>query len=119
MGSGVLVLKDSINRTPKGLITTSITHQDSEETPQDKDQIKVETIHSVKGASFDAVLLVSTPDSRGKTGYWENWVNNHDETTRFAYVACTRAKYYLLWAVPPLNDVQRRKIQALGLSQMK
>lgn len=32
-------------------------------------QLRAETIHSVKGGTFDAVLLLSSPDGRGKRGF--------------------------------------------------
>lgn len=68
---------------------------------------QVETIHSVKGCSYSAVLLVSSPNASGKTGYWENWINDKLETTRMAYVASTRPKHLLCWALPKLTDEQR------------
>lgn len=78
------------------------------------DSLHVETIHSVKGCSYDAVLLISAPDARGKTGYWENWIDDKDETTRFGYVACTRPRYLLCWAVPVLSNEQRTKLESIG-----
>lgn len=80
--------------------------------------VKVQTIHAVKGCSYEAVLLVSTPNALGKAGYWENWINDKQETTRMAYVACTRPKHLLCWAVPKLNEVQRKSIESLGFSKL-
>lgn len=80
-----------------------------------KEKIRVETIHSVKGAAFDAVLLLSALDARGKTGYWENWLNSEDEASRIGYVACTRPRFLLCWGVHSLTDVQRTAIERIGL----
>ena len=77
--------------------------------------LHVDTIHSVKGCSYDATLLVSSPNKSGKTGYWEQWIDSKDEATRFAYVASTRPKYLLAWAVSQLTEERRRKIESIGL----
>ena len=81
---------------------------------ENKKNIRVETIHSVKGAAFDAVLLLSTPDAHGKTGYWESWLNPSDEAARISYVACTRPRYLLCWGVHKLSDAQRDIIERMG-----
>lgn len=80
-----------------------------------KEQLRVDTIHSVKGSTFDAVLLVSSPDNRGKTGFWENWLKSDEESGRIGYVAITRPRYLLCWGVSNLSDVQRQKLEELGL----
>ena len=80
--------------------------------------LRAETIHSVKGKSYDAVMLLSTPNASGKTGYWENWLDNKGETTRFAYVACTRPRFLLCWAVKKLSNEQRDKIETIGLTRL-
>ena len=51
-------------RTPKGTAKLPIYPVKLTE----DEQLRVETIHSVKGGTFDAVLLLSSPDGRGKTG---------------------------------------------------
>ena len=79
-----------------------------------KEKIRVETIHSAKGAAFDAVLLLSALDARGKTGYWENWLNPKDEASRIGYVACTRPRFLLCWGVHALTDIQRNTIEGIG-----
>lgn len=106
-----VAITGSVMRVPSKTGTESIQLISKDE---DK-KIRIDTIHAVKGCSFDAVLLVSTPDGHGKTGYWENWIDEKDETTRFCYVASTRAKFLLAWAVPRLDDKQHAKIEAIGL----
>ena len=98
-------------RTPKGTAELPIYPVKLAE----DEQLRVETIHSVKGGTFDAVLLLSSPDGRGKTGFWENWLDSEDESGRIGYVASTRPRYLLCWGVKRLTDVQRRELEKLGL----
>lgn len=101
-------------RAPKGTASSEIKII----TLSENSNVKVQTIHAVKGCSYEVVLLASTPNATGKAGYWENWINDKQETTRMAYVACTRPKHLLCWAVPKLNDVQRASIESLGFSKL-
>lgn len=79
----------------------------------------VETIHSAKGASVDAVLLFLSSDSRGANislnlfpDKGQN-VNEMTEKHRLIYVACSRAKQFLAFAVR--SDVTEETIrQKLG-----
>lgn len=82
------------------------------------EQLRVETIHSVKGVTFDAVLLLSSPDGRGKTGFWESWLKSDEESGRIGYVASTRPRYLLCWGVSNLSDDQRGKLEELGLIKL-
>lgn len=84
-----------------------------------KEQLRVETIHSVKGDTFDAVLLLSSPDARGKTGFWENWLKPNEESGRIGYVASTRPRYLLCWGVGSLTSVQRQTLKELGFEALK
>lgn len=81
-------------------------------------KIKIDTIHATKGGSYDAVMVLSTRDARGQGGYWENWIDDGDEITRYGYVACTRPKYLLCWAVPKLNKVQKKKLENMGFAEI-
>lgn len=81
----------------------------------DPTELNVETIHAVKGRTFDAVLLMSSADARGKTGYWESWLTPSDEAARIAYVACSRPRSLLCWGVHTLTDEQKGKLEHLGL----
>ena len=97
-------------RTPKGTAKQSICQARLTE----EKQLRVETIHSVKGGTFDAVLLLSSPDGRGKTGFWENWLKFDKESGRIGYVASTRPRYLLCWGVSNLMDDQRQKLEGIG-----
>lgn len=100
-------------RAPKGTAFSKVAILSFEE----KERIRVETIHSVKGTAFDAVLLLSASDARGKTGYWENWLKTEDEASRIGYVACTRPRFLLCWGVHGLTYNQREIIEKIGLTK--
>ena len=104
-------LTTSIIRTPHGTAESPIAILNEVEDAQ----LRVETVHSVKGCTFEAVLFISTHDARGKGGYWENWLLEGEETMRIGYVACTRPKHLLCWGVAELSPEQREKIEDVGL----
>lgn len=85
-------------------------------TPVGSSSIPVKTIHSVKGQTFEAVMLVSSLSRQGKKdGYWEEWLSDkNSEAARLAYVASSRPKEILVWAVPEANETQRNKLIKLG-----
>ena len=70
-------------------------------------KIKITTIHNVKGKTFDAVLLVSSSDAKGaQGGYWGEWLEDvNAEPARFSYVASSRPKILLAWAIPETKDL--------------
>ena len=79
----------------------------------------VETIHLAKGASVDAVLLFLSTDNRGANISLNLFpdqgqhVNEMTEKHRLVYVACSRAKQFLAFAVR--SDVTEETIrQKLG-----
>ena len=64
----------------------------------------IDTIHSVKGATFDAILLFFSKDSRGESislnDFPQNEIQVMSEGQRMIYVACSRATQFLAIAVP-------------------
>ena len=64
----------------------------------------IDTIHAVKGATLDAVLLFLSSDSRGQSislnDFPQNEVRVMTEAQRMIYVACSRATQFLALAVP-------------------
>ena len=67
---------------------------------------QVHTIHAVKGASVDAVLLFLSKTHNVNTISLEDFpdqnvfLHNMTESQRLIYVACSRAKQFLALAVP-------------------
>lgn len=78
----------------------------------------INTIHSVKGKDFDGVLVVSSQKNLG-SGHWKQWIENDGEARRIGYVASTRAKYSLIWAVPKLKKEEKVKIESYGFKAIE
>jgi len=77
--------------------------------------IRISTIHGVKGETFDAILLVS-PASQGQGGHWKEWLaNRNEEPARFAYVASSRPRDVLAWAVYSPKADDEDSLRALGV----
>ena len=106
-------LSDITIKSPKGTARQKIDIVNAKE----ESQLRIETIHAVKGVTYDAVLLLSTPNGHGKTGYWENWLNPTDEAGRIGYVASTRPRYLLCWGVRELSSEQRKRLEGIGFTR--
>ena len=79
--------------------------------------IRITNFHQIKGETLEAVMVVSSPTNQGSgEGYWNNWLTDPtSENARFAYVASTRPKNLLVWAVPDhLDQTDIDKLQNLG-----
>lgn len=82
-----------------------------------KNVFRTTTIHSVKGETLNAVLLVSHPNKQSPGGHFSHWLKEgkYDlEHIRFAYVAMSRPKYVLIIATPKLKNGELEKLQTLG-----
>ncbi|MBF4695088.1 UvrD-helicase domain-containing protein [Fusibacter ferrireducens] len=78
-------------------------------------KVRITTIHQVKGETLDALMLVSNTKHSGGDGYWENWIKDSStESARLAYVASSRPKHLLVWALPQLQAKDIEKLEALG-----
>ena len=73
----------------------------------------VNTIHSVKGASMDAVLLFLSEKSTGQNISLGDLpiapITEMTEKQRLIYVACSRAKHFLAIAVPASVSIEKIK----------
>lgn len=81
-------------------------------------RIRITNFHQIKGETLESAMIVSNPTNQGQSeGYWENWLKDpNEESARFAYVACTRPKKLLVWAVPDtLSLDDKKKLADLGL----
>ncbi|HAL82652.1 MAG TPA: hypothetical protein DCO83_10775, partial [Mucilaginibacter sp.] len=82
-----------------------------------QNNIRTTTIHSVKGESLEAVLLLSHPNKQSKGGHYSHWIAENvseGEHIRFAYVACSRPMHSLVLATPKLNKKERADLQKIG-----
>ena len=82
------------------------------------EKIRMTTFHDVKGETLDAVLVVSSPTGHSQGGYFQHWLTEDAEKkeyVRFAYVASSRPKHLLIWAIPKIaNNKFLNKIRDLG-----
>jgi len=82
-----------------------------------RNNFRTTTIHSVKGETLDAVMLVSHKDKKSSGGHYSHWfrdVSSDDEHLRFAYVAFSRPRHFLVLAVPKLKQPDLTKLRAMG-----
>lgn len=85
------------------------------------EKIRMTTFHDVKGETLDAVLIVSAKDKKSRGGHFEQWLScqpDEKEFVRFAYVASSRPKHLLIWAIPKIkNNLFVNKILSLGFEK--
>ena len=83
----------------------------------------IDTIHAVKGATLDAVLLFLSKDSRGQNISLNDFSiqedNSMTEKQRLIYVACSRASQFLALAIPGSvsDDVIERVLDGGGFDK--
>lgn len=76
--------------------------------------LRLATIHEVKGETHDLTMLVST-GRKGEGSHWSEWLNDpRSEAARFAYVASSRPRHILIWAVKALKAAEKKKFIELG-----
>lgn len=104
-------------RAPQGEAKKNVSESLGENTSLQKIKRKA-TIHGVKGETHDVTILLSSPDARGQPGsHWSSWLKDpYSEAARFAYVASSRPKYRLVWAVKKLDKHQEETFTALGFN---
>jgi len=77
---------------------------------------KKSTIHGAKGETHDITILISSPRA-GNDSHWSNWIKDlNSEDARFAYVASSRPKEYLIWAVKNLKPIDKDKLKSIGFT---
>jgi hypothetical protein len=79
-----------------------------------KSSIRLATIHEIKGETHEATMLVSA-SRRGDQSHWADWIGDkNSEAARLAYVASSRPKSLLVWAVKKLKASERTTLNGLG-----
>ncbi|MEZ9291242.1 UvrD-helicase domain-containing protein [Vibrio lentus] len=77
---------------------------------------KKSTIHGAKGETHDVTIVISSA-SAGNDSHWQSWLKTPDsEAARFAYVAASRPKELLIWAVKTLKPPERKQLEAVGFT---
>ena len=82
-------------------------------------KLRITTIHQVKGETLDAIMVVSSPTKQGSTkdGHWTFWLEDPTtEKARLAYVASSRPKHLLVWAVPQISTPDKTLLKGLGFT---
>ncbi len=109
-------------KSPDGLSGASVVDSLDTVIQYDDAGIRIGTIHSAKGETLDAVMLVSSRNKSGSVGgHWQEWLDATDEGgehTRFAFVGSSRPKYLLAWAVPSPKPAAETQISALGFTML-
>lgn len=79
------------------------------------DVLRYETIHQVKGETHDATVVVSSLQKGIHLSHWKEWLADPaSEGARFAYVASSRPRYMLIWAVKKLKAAEKETLTGLG-----
>ena len=104
-------------KSPSRLAKKLVSDRFKENTNIYSKKVRMTTFHDIKGESLDAALVVSA-NRRGKGGHIEEWMStDKEEYTRFAYVASSRPRQLLIWAVPVLEPTIRKQVIDLGFKQ--
>jgi len=79
-----------------------------------------DTIHKVKGETHDVSMFVSSPGKQGGVGAnWKEWLADpNSENARLAYVASSRPKELLIWAVKKLKPKEKEQLKDVGFLVM-
>jgi DNA helicase II / ATP-dependent DNA helicase PcrA len=102
-------------RAPNGKATNHV--NEIENVSFVEHDIRTTTIHSVKGETLDAILLLSHKDKKSKGGHYSHWLregNFEDEHIRFAYVALSRPRHLIVLAIKSPTKAEIKKIEDLG-----
>lgn len=79
------------------------------------DGLRYETIHQVKGETHDATVVVSSRQRGVHLSHWQDWLADPtSEGSRFAYVASSRPRHMLIWAVKSLKAAEKDTLTGLG-----
>lgn len=106
-------LSDIGMRSPSGLGEQLVSQRLSLVALQ-KTTIRLATIHEVKGETHEATMLVSA-SRRGDQSHWADWIGDkNSEAARLAYVASSRPRSLLVWAVKKLKPSELATLQGLG-----
>lgn len=87
------------------------------------EKIRMTTFHDVKGETMHAAMIVSAKDKTSQGGHYEHWLSSETdkkEFVRFAYVASSRPKHLLVWAIPKKSKNEHIKtIEQMGFKLKK
>jgi DNA helicase II / ATP-dependent DNA helicase PcrA len=77
--------------------------------------LRITTIHNVKGETLEALMLVSSRDKSTSDGYWTQWLDDPaSEAARLAYVASSRPRKLIIWAIPNPSKTEKDRLKKVG-----
>lgn len=116
----VIDLKNTVGFiAPKGVSDKKVSATTETICSNPSQPIRITNFHQIKGETLESVMIVSSPTNQGGgEGYWKNWLKDPtSENARFAYVASTRPRKTLIWAVPDHLDADDiKKLTELGFT---
>lgn len=104
-------------RSPSGKKDNKIIDDLDHVISENSEKMRITTIHDIKGETLDAVMLVSSKDKQSKGGHYEHWISSlheNSEFVRFAYVASSRPKHLLIWAIPKIKKDRNKILEELN-----
>jgi len=87
---------------------------------EQQNNIRITTIHDIKGETLDSAMIVSSKDGHSQGGFWKHWFNSNAnseekiEWERYGYVAFSRAKHLLVLATPKLDEEDKDYFRSIG-----
>lgn len=117
ISSGLEPLRRLIIRSPaqKGDIELSVSLNQGVVQQPTVDGLRYETIHQVKGETHEATVVVSSRQRGVHLSHWQDWLADPaSEGARFAYVASSRPRHLLIWAVKRLKAAEKDTLFKLG-----
>lgn len=83
--------------------------------PSVQTPLRITTIHNVKGETLEALMLVSSRNKSGTDdGYWTQWLDDPtSEAARLAYVASSRSRKLIIWAIPNPSEAEKDQLDRL------
>ncbi|MCL1064276.1 ATP-dependent helicase [Shewanella benthica] len=114
--STVLAPLDEVNLTSPAGFAKNEVNSVLGSTSKSTQSYRMSTIHGSKGETHDVTIVISTAQAGGQPGsHWQSWLNEpNSEAARFAYVASSRPRHYLIWAVKTLKNTERERLEAIG-----
>jgi len=108
-------LREAHLSAPAGLGKTTLQSRLVDRHQDTGTRLRFATIHQVKGETHEATVVVSSLQSGPNQSNWKDWLADPvSEAARFAYVASSRPRHLLIWAVKKLKDDESKTLSGLG-----
>lgn len=79
-------------------------------------QFAKRTIHEAKGETHGAIIVIP-PSRSGSDSHWKDWLEDpNSDAARFTYVASSRPRELLIWAVKTLKPLETEQLKSVELT---